>query len=374
MGVTTQTAIAQWQVYSLTDSAFQLGLVGLMNVLPVILFGVFGGAFADIADRGKLVAMSQIVRISIVSCLAALTLTGVVQVWHIYLAGLLGSLASAFDQPARQAMIFSLVPRHHLLNAVTWHNIQRDTANMVGPAIAGIVMATFSISAAYWIDACLFVPLIVAMTRLQVGGTATARAGAAALLRDGFQFLRESPVILTALALDFCLTFFGAYRALLALYARDILQVGPQGFGFLTSAVAVGGIMGSSFVLSLGDSKRKGQLQLGAMLGYTVGVGAFAFSTLFPLSLMIASILGFCDTLAGTMRRSIVQLKTPEAFQGRVGAMQVIVGQGGPALGAVQAGTMATLVGAPVALALGAAACGLIGLITAVRSRAFRTA
>jgi MFS family permease len=374
MGITTQTAIAQWQVYTLTDSAFQLGLVGLMNVLPVILFGVFGGAFADVADRRKLVAISQVVRIGIVASLAALTLAGAVQVWQIYLAGLLGSLASAFDQPARQAMIFSLVPRHHLLNAVTWHNVQRDAANMIGPAIAGIVMATLSISAAYWIDACLFVPLIIAMTRLHVGGTVAARAGARTLLRDGFRFLQRSPVIMTALALDFCLTFFGAYRALFALYARDILMVGPQGFGFLTSAVAVGGILGSSFVLSLGDSQRKGQLQLAAMLVYAAGVVAFAFSALFPLSLLIVSVLGFCDTVAGTMRRSIVQLKTPEAFQGRVGAMQVIVGQGGPAMGAVQAGTMATLIGAPAALAFGAAACGLIGLVTAVRSRSFRTA
>ncbi len=374
MGVTTQTAISQWQVYTLTESAWQLGLVGLMNVLPVILFGVFGGAFADIADRRKLVAVSQLVRMLVVAALAILTLSGAVQVWQIYLAGLLGSLASAFDQPARQAMIFSLVPRHHLLNAVTWHNVQRDAANLVGPALAGIIMATVSIWAAYAIDACLFLPLIVAVSRLPAGKLAPARAGAAAHLRDGFRFLWQSPVILTSLSLDLCLTFFGAYRALLALYARDILNVGPQGFGFLTSAVAVGEMLGSSFVLSLGESKRKGLLQLSAMLVYAGGVGAFAFSTLFPLSLLLASILGFCDTVAGTMRRSIVQLKTPEEFQGRVGAMQVIVGQGGPALGAVQAGTMASLMGAPPALALGAVACGVIALVTAVRSRAFRTA
>ncbi len=373
MGVTTQTAISQWQVYSLTDSALQLGLVGLMNVLPIILFGVFGGAFADIADRRKLVAASQLTRMLIVAGLAILTLSGAVQVWQVYLAGLLGSLASAFDQPARQAMIFSLVPRHHLLNAVTWHNVQRDAANLVGPALAGIVMATLSIWAAYAIDACLFLPLIVAVSRLPAGKLAPGRAGAATLLRDGFQFLRQSPVILTSLALDFCLTFFGAYRALLALYARDILNVGPQGFGFLTSAVAVGGMLGSSFVLSLGESKRKGQLQLSAMLVYAGGVMAFAFSTLFPLSLLLASVLGLCDTVAGTMRRSIVQLKTPEEFQGRVGAVQVIVGQGGPALGAVQAGTVASILGAPPALALGAAACGAIALVTAVRGRAFRT-
>jgi MFS family permease len=374
MGISMQVAISQWQVYQLTNSPLQLGLVGLMNVLPVILFGIFGGAVADVADRRKLVAVSQVVRMLVVAALSLLTTAEVVQVWQIYAGGLIGSLASAFDQPSRQAMIFSLVPRQHLLNAVTWHNVQRDASNLMGPAIAGIVMGGLSIAAAYLLNAIFFVPLIFAVIRLPVGDVAPARGGTLTVLRDGLTFLRQSPVIMTSLTLDFCLTFFGPYRALLALYARDILDVGPQGFGFLTSAVAVGGMLGSAFVLSLGDAKYKGRLQLGAMLVYAVAVAAFAFSTFFPLSLALAAGCGLCDTIGGTMRRSLIQLRAPEEYQGRVGALQVIVGQGGPALGAVQAGTLAGLIGAPPALALGAALVGIIALGASFRSRSFRLA
>jgi hypothetical protein len=271
-------------------------------------------------------------------------------------------------------MVYSLVPRQHLLNAVTWHNVQRDASNLVGPALAGAAMAVVSIDAAYFINMVLFVPLIVAMTRIRVADPPPKRGGALDLLVDGFRFLRRTPVILTSLSLDFILSFCGGYRSLLALYAKDILNVVPGGFGILSSAVAVGGMVGSAFVLSLGESKRKGQLQLSAMLIYGLGVIGFGASTLFPISLALTALLGFCDTVAGTMRRSLIQLSTPEEFQGRVGAVQAIVGSGGPPLGGAQAGTMASLVGAPFSLAVGGSICVVAAIVTAARGRTFRQA
>jgi hypothetical protein len=234
-------------------------------------------------------------------------------------------------------------------------------------------MANVGISAAYFVNAAFFFPLIIAVIRLNVTQAEPDEAGTRALLGEGLRFVRGNPVILTSLTLDFFLSFFGAYRALLAIYARDILDVGPQGFGFLTSAVAVGGIIGSSFVLGVGDTRRKGPIQLTAMMVYTVGVAAFAFSMVFPLSLVITSILGFCDTVAGTMRRSIIQLETPEAFQGRVAGIQAIVGSGGPPLGGAQAGAVASLIGAPAALGIGAVVCGAAALIAAAKARSFKS-
>jgi hypothetical protein len=133
-------------------------------------------------------------------------------------------------------------------------------------------------------------------------------------------------------------------------------------------------MLGSAFVLSLGDSSRKGALQLGAMLVYAGGVVAFAVSTIFPVSLVVAGLLGFCDTIAGTMRRSLIQLSTPDELQGRVGAVQSIVGSGGPALGGAQAGLTASLVGAPLALVVGGAICGAVAVGTALRGGTFRRA
>jgi len=373
MGVQMQVAIGQWQVYTITQSPFQLGLVGLFNVLPVILLGVFGGTVSDMVDRRKLVAGAQIARVAIGLALAALTLSGSVEVWQIYVGGLLASFSNAFDGPARQAIVFSLVPRHHLMNAVTWHNVQRDASNLVGPAVAGALMAAASIGAAYFAEALFFIPLLVVMLLVAVGGTLPERRPAIEVLREGLSFLRQTPTILTSLSLDFSLTFFGAYRALLAVYARDILGVGPAGFGLLTSAAALGGMGGSAFVLSLGESRRKGPIQLSATLVYAGAVAAFGLSTWFGLSLAICAVLGFCDTVAGIMRRSIIQLATPEGLQGRVAAVQQIVATGGPALGGVQAGTMSGLLGAPQTLVIGGAVCGGYAAFTAIRARAFRS-
>ena len=127
------------------------------------------------------------------------------------------------------------------------------------------------------------------------------------MLREGFGFLGSTPLILTALSLDFFLTFFGAYRPLLAIYARDILDVGPAGFGVMNSAVALGGMGGSAFVLGVGESRKKGPIQLAATLVYAVSVAAFGLSSWFAISLVICAVLGFCDTVAGIMRRSIIQ-------------------------------------------------------------------
>ena len=372
MGMNMQIAIGQWQVYSLTQSPFQLGLVGLMNVLPLILLGVFGGTVSDMVDRRKLVGYAQLGRIAIVLVLGVLTLSGLVQVWQIYAGGLAASFLSAFEGPARQAIVFSLVPKNHLMNAITWHNVQRDASNLVGPAVAGTLMSTVSIGSAYVAESLFFVPLIVVMLTLGVGGTLPERRPAIDVLREGFRFLGSTPLILTALSLDFFLTFFGAYRPLLAIYARDILDVGPAGFGVLNSAVALGGMGGSAFVLGVGESRKKGPIQLAATLVYAASVAAFGLSSWFALSLAICAVLGFCDTVAGIMRRSIIQLATPAQLQGRVAAVQQIVSTGGPALGGVQAGTISGLIGAPLTLVIGAAVCGASTLATTVRARAFR--
>ena len=372
MGAQGQIAIGQWQVYSLTQSPFQLGLVGLMNVLPLIGLGVFGGAVADMIDRRKLIAYAQLLRDAVVVALGDLTLSGSVQVWYVYVGSLLASLSAAFEGPARQAIVFSLVPKDHLMNAVTWHNVQRDASQLVGPAVAGGIMAAVSIGSAYVVEAVFFIPLILTILRLEVGGRMPTRRPAIDVMREGFRFLSGTPIILTSLSLDFFLTFFGAYRPLLAVYARDILDVGPAGFGVLNSAVALGGMVGSAFVLGVGETRRKGSIQLGAMLLYAALVAAFGFSVWFALSLAICALLGFCDTVAGIMRRSIIQLATPEQLQGRVAAVQQIVSTGGPALGGVQAGTMSVLLTAPTTLAIGATICGAYALLTAVRARAFR--
>jgi MFS family permease len=374
MGVGMQTVIGEWQVYNLTGSALHLGLVGLMSVLPLITFGIFGGAFADAVDRRKLVVASQALRILTVLTLGVLTLTGQIDVWHIYAGTLVGSFAGAFDQPARQAMIFSMVPRHHLMNAVTWHNVQRDASRLAGPSLAGLVMAFVSIHAAYFVTWLLFLPLVVAMTRVQISPPPEKRAPAGELLLDGMRFLRNTPVVYTSLTLDFCLSFFGGYRGMLALYAKDILGVGAEGFGILSSAVAAGGILGSTFVLRLGESQRKGQLQLAAMGLYAVGLIGFGLSAFLPLSLLLAAVLGFCDTVAGVMRRSLIQLSTPDGMQGRVGAVQAMVASSGPPLGSAQAGALASVIGAPFALALGGSVCGVAAIIAVFRSRTFRSA
>ncbi len=356
------------QIYDMTHSAVHLGLTGLARGIPTFAFSLMGGVIADRVDRRKLIMVTQAVNGLGALLLGGLTATGQIDVWHIYaLMVLTGSLA-ALSSPARQAMVPNLVPRHHLLNAIALNSTVWQTANIVGPSIAGVLIATFGLPSAYLGTGFAQLITLSSLAVMRVGPIAgRTREPALRSIGVGLAFMRQRSLILALLAMDAAAMLFGTYRALTPIFA-EALGVGHEGVGLLLAAPGVGSLLGAAGVMAFGDFRYKGLAVIGGILAYCASLVVFALSPWFPLSMAASVALGFCDSLQSTPRNGIIALLTPDEVRGRVSAFQYMLVNGMPSLGQTLSGGTSAIFGAPMALTIGAFACAAVVLvITAAR-------
>ena len=349
-----QTVISSWLVYTLTESPFQLGLIGIFQAVPLILFSLAGGATADRVDRKKLLVLTQALRIIPAAVLLTLSITGALNMWILYAMTALGSAASVFDRPARQAMLPALVPRELVTNAVTFNTMTFQLNRVVGPSMAGVFLATAGPETAYGANALLFLIAwlaVVGLPKLPLHPPA-GDTNMLTMMVEGLTFVTRSSLILSLLVLDAFATFFSAFRALMPIFAVEVLQVGPDGMGLLLSAPALGAVAGSGLVMFFGAVRRKGAIVLVAVFLYSLSILGFGLSPWFWLSLLLAFLMGGLDAIAATVRNSVILLISPDELRGRVESIRLVFVMGAPALGGVQAGAMASLLGAPITLAL----------------------
>lgn len=355
---------AAWLVWDLTGSAAALGLAGLVAALPLIPVSLLGGALADAVERRRLMLVTQALALLTAATLAGLAAAGRVEVWHLYVAGMLITLASALDRPARQALIPGLVPREHLLNAYALMTTSGQAANLVGPALAGLLLATAGPAAAFAVDALSFLAVIVALLLLRVppitGGGRRVSLGSIA---EGLRFVWGKPIIVGLLGLDVAAMLFGYYPPLLPVIADVVLGAGEVGFGLLAAAPAVGALAGGGLMLLVGHLRRPGWVMLGAVAAYGLALIGLGLSVWLPLSLLCAGLLGLTDAVSVSIRQTAVQVYTPDALRGRVSGVAQITYQGGNAIGAVDAGYAAALLGVDRAFVLGG---GLVMLVVAL--------
>jgi MFS family permease len=243
-GTQMQIVAVAWQVYLLTHSAVALGLIGLVQAIPRLLLSLVGGVFADVLDRRKLLIVIEVTMAAMSAILALCTLFHVINIYIIYVVVLVAASVSSFEDPTRQAIIPTLVPRGQLAGAVSLSMVMMQLTTVIGAALGGFVIAWVGVTNTYWIDVLSYFVvigslLVIAVPR--VPSEKRAQAGVGALL-DGLQFLKAHPIILAVLSLDFCAMFFGSPRALLPVYASDILHVGPQGLGILSAATSIGAV------------------------------------------------------------------------------------------------------------------------------------
>jgi MFS family permease len=357
------TSVAMvWQIYEMTNSPLQLGVTGLFRAAPVILFSLTGGWLADRMDRRRLLIATQTLALLLSLVLALLTDSGRVQVWHIYAVTFLSSALMVFDQPARGAMIPGLVPREHLPTAFALNITLRQSAHLAGPFIGGLIIAWAGLSRAYYIDAASFLAVIVCLLGMRVRPAAAPpdRQSALKSMHEGFAFVWKNSAILGLLAMDTCVSFFGAYRAMMPVFARDILGVGPTGLGVLLGAPALGALVGSSVVMGWSGLSRKPRLIIPITLLYTLGLVLFGLSRWFALSFAIALLLGALDSAGETLRMTIIQLLTSDRLRGRVQGLVHVFLVGGPFMGQAQIGLAASALGAPGAVVAG----GIIGALS----------
>ncbi len=265
-----QKAAILWHVSLLVPperKGLALGMVGLVRVVPIILFSMVSGVAADVFDRRKLMLVTQIGGTLVAAALAFLTFMGLAVLWPIYVLAAIGAAASAFDAPARQALVPMLVPREHLPNAISLNTIMVQIAQVGGPAIGGVVIALSSVAWAYVFNAMSFLFVVVALLMMRdVPATerGASHAGDAMSLHaaaEGLRFVFRSPLIRSTMLLDFFATFFSSATALLPIFAQDILRVGPRGYGWLYAAPAVGASVGSlSMVRAIDAIDRRGSV------------------------------------------------------------------------------------------------------------------
>jgi MFS family permease len=361
-GTQMQSVTINWHVYILTGSAVALGLTGLMRVIPIIAFSLTGGMFADTHDRKRLLLITQSAMMLFAAVLGLMTNLGWVSVVAIYLLAALTAAASAFDTPARKSLPPNLVPKEHLTNALSLHNVMHQAASIIGPAIAGFVIAGLGVAAVYWINALSFLAVLVALILIKT--PTQEKLGAVRMnlssFADGIRFVRRTEIIFSTMLLDFFATLFASASALLPIFARDILRVGPEGLGVLYAAGSFGAVLAGVGMSFIGNVRRKGLVMLCAIGVYGFATVLYGMSNQFVLSLFFLMLIGAGDTVSTILRNTIRQIATPDHLRGRMsGVMQIFV-QGGPQLGNLEAGIAAALLSAPLSVITGGVATVLM--------------
>ena len=368
-----------YQVYELSGSAFQLGLTGLAQAIPLFVVGLLGGTLADLIDRRKLLLLTIGGNFLVAVSLGILTITGAIQVWHILVGTALTSGVNIILNPARMAMISGLVPRSHLTNAASLNSSVSQSSHFVGPMLAGLALAWMTAGNAYLLNALSYVPAAIGV--LLIRSLAESQRAKATLsvnsVLGGLRFLWWQRVVFSLVLMDFAIIGVGYYRPLLPVFAKDIFHVGPAAFGLLASAPAVGGVLGTLALLVAGDVERKGLLALWSFLLFSLCLGFFALSQRFWVALLLVGGLGLTNSLQAVMRQTVFHLLTPDHLRGRAFSVFNMFSQGANSVGAMVVGFAASLIGAPRALLLGSA-IGLVLTLTVWTAwpglRQFRTA
>jgi MFS family permease len=350
-----------WHIRVITDQPIALGGIGLARILPVILFSLFGGAVADVANRRAILFITQSAMALVALALALLTFQGHITLWHIYLLTAIQAVAISFDSPARQSLVPNLVPAKDLSNAFSLNSIAQQTGAIIGPALTGFVIAYGGLGYTYLLNAISFVAVLVAL--LFIGPVAqdikrkTQAAISLPAITEGVRFIAARPIILSSMIMDFFATFFSSANTLMPIFTRDILHVGVVQYGWLSAAQSIGAVAAALFISQLPVIRRQGPVFLISVLIFGAATIVFGASHIFSLAMLGLILMGAADTVSTIIRNTIRQLQTPDYIRGRMTSINQIFFMGGPQFGEVEAGVVAQFFGAPLAIISGGIGC-----------------
>ncbi|HYF85105.1 MFS transporter [Azospirillum sp.] len=367
LAIQMQVVAVGWQVYAMTDNPLDLGLVGLFQFLPTLALVLVAGHVVDNNDRKTVLFGALSVEMAAVAALFLLTMAGALSPHAIFAVVALIGLAKSFEGPANQAILSATVPLEDLPNAVAWQSSGVQVAQISGPALGGLLYiagptAVYGVSTAMLV---LSVLLIAACRPRPV--TMTKRAMSLTSMLAGAAFIRSRPEILGAISLDLFAVLLGGATALLPIYARDVLFVGPWGLGLLRSAPALGALAMAMVITRWGVKRHAGRWMLVAVAGFGVATIAFGLSTDPVLSFIALLAVGATDQVSMFVRQTLIQLSTPDEMRGRVGAVTSLFIGASNQLGEFESGSVAAMIGAVPAVVLGGVgAVGLAGLWAAM--------
>ncbi len=379
-----QVPAQAWLAYQLTHSALKLGLVSAAQGVPTILIALFSGVIIDRMQKRSIIIFSQAFILTNTLAVAILITTGLIQYWHLLIASFLTGVNNAFNTPTRYAIVAELVPRDKIYNAFALNNGGSNTARVVAPSLAGVLIALAGTQSAYYCAAGFYVIATFTMAALSATSKPVLTSGSSIIsnLTEGLRYLQVNNIIIILLIMEFALTLFGMpYQGLMPVFA-DILKVNSERYGFMLSAIGIGAVIGSLTIASLGNFKRKGRLLL--IMGTTFGIMLILFANsvsigkilnlgqnAYYLAMAWLVFVGMASTSYTLTSATIIQMSVTDDFRGRITSVYTII-LGLYPISIMIAGAMAQWLGGQTTLTLWGTGLTLFMLITAFVSRRVR--
>lgn len=367
MGTMMQGVGQAWLVLELTHSPLQLGLVGALQLLPVLLFSLLGGVFADRWPRRRVLLLTQTAAMILAFLLWALVASGAIQIWHLYILALLSGLTSSLDKPTRQAFVGEMVGHEDLPNAVALESSLITLARIVGPALGGVIIAISSVTVLFLLNGLSFIAVIVGLALIKsrdLYAQGYASKGAPQKtwqsLHEGVSYVWKTPeVLLVTVVVGLVLLFGSNFNVVLPLFATDILNGGATSFGFLSAAIGVGSLI-SALWLAWSNHKPTIRGLLIGMLVFAVLEAAFGGTRIYLFSLVLIASVGFAENAFAAQAITMLQTIAPDHLRGRVMSVYILFFDGSVPIGYLLVGWLASLYGPSITLFICAFLCLLV--------------
>ena len=356
--------IAQgWLLFDMTSSPFYLGLFSSLRMVMLLSFFVLGGIMSDRIDRRRVMLAIQWISALTALALALLVSTHTIRVWHIFVLGAITSTTWAFEQPVRQALLPQLVSREDLVNALALNAVTWNGAGLLGPSLVGLSVSRIGIDGCFYVNVISYLAVIGALMRMHVPNVVQhQRTSVIQSLTEAFGYVRRENVIMTFLTVSAIFNIFGrSYVTLLPVFAKDVLQLGASGFGFISAGPGLGTIIGSFTLASLGRVEAKPARMVAILIGFTICLFSFAVTRDARLAFGFLVAVGALSTFFETLLNTSIQLRVEESFRGRVSGFYGLTGGGLREFGGMQAGFIAEWTSASVAISAGAVVLAVLG-------------
>ncbi|MCY3957171.1 MAG: MFS transporter [Chloroflexi bacterium] len=375
-GTWMQILVVGWLTDEMTRSAFWVGMVAAARGVPMVVLPFFGGVVADRMDRRTLLWITQVSQALLGLLLAIIVAADVAQVWHFAVIAMLASVAGAFDQPTRQAIVPALVPREDLRKAIALHAVVFTGGALLGPAIAGLLVPVIGAAGVLFINAASTLPVFVALALLNLPPfKPRPREAVLKSVRDGLRFAFSRELIVLVLLVSAVASLFGrSFQQLAPVFAREVLFADVTGLGWLIAAPGLGSVIGAFVVAGVNWLPANGRLAGIAVAGYLAALVGFAVSTSLGLSLVLLVLVGLLITVFSACVRTMLQLEATEAYYGRVMSLNTITFIGLSPVGALVIGSIAETVGIQAATLIGAAVVAAVFAVVWVARPTLRRA
>lgn len=366
IGTWIQSVAQSWLMFDLTKSAFMLGLAGFMGSIPIFLLSLFGGVAADRINKRSIILLTQNAFMVLAFLLAVLTQLKLITPIQLMSIALLNGVVMAFDAPARQAIVMELVGREHIVNAVALNSAAFNSSRLIGPALAGMLIAVIGMSGCFYINGISFLAVIAALTFIKItpGFKKETKKAFSKDLMEGIHFIRNNRTILLLITTVGITSLFGiSYVILMPIFAQDILKVGVKGLGALMSAAGLGALVAALSLARFSKLKNKGKFLAFSLAVFSVSLVLFALSEVYLFSLFALVLIGWSSVMAMSLVNTSLQELVPDNFRGRVMSAFMFTFAGVMPFGNLLAGALSQIWGVTFTVAISGIICAVSFLV-----------